>query len=374
MFGKGIKLFELFGFEVKIDWSWIIIAVLITWSLSTGYFPFAGPGYSTGTYWAMGIVGALGLFFSVIVHELTHSIVARSRGMPMKGITLFIFGGVAEMGDEPPDAKTEFMMAIVGPLSSIVLGLVFYGISKAGAGFWPPPVTAVLWYLALINWILAAFNLLPAFPLDGGRVLRSILWGAKGSLKWATRVSSSIGMLFGFLLIGFGLWRMFYGNFFGGMWMILIGMFLESAARTSYQQLIAREALKGEPVRRFMNSSPVTVAPSVSVDHFVEDYVYRHHYKMFPVVSAGDLVGCVSVNEVKEIPREEWKYKTVGELSTRCSTDNTIPPEADAARALSVMSRTGKSRLMVVDRGQLLGIIALKDMLHFISQRMALEE
>jgi Zn-dependent protease len=192
MFGKRIRLFKLFGFEVRIDWSWIILAILVAWSLSVGFFPFRFRNLSTETYWLMGIVGALGLFFSIIFHEMSHSLVARRYGMPMKGITLFIFGGVAEMGEEPSSAKTELMMALAGPISSIVMALVFYGISLLGRqGEWPQPVIGVIQYLSYINGLLAGFNLIPAFPLDGGRILRSILWGWKSNLRWATRISVS---------------------------------------------------------------------------------------------------------------------------------------------------------------------------------------
>ena len=198
MFGHRMKLFKLLGFEVRIDASWIVIAVLVTWSLAKGAFPSWYPNLTPATYWIMGVVGALGLFVSIVAHEFCHSLVARKFGMPMKGITLFIFGGVAEMGDEPPTAKAEFMMAIAGPLSSLAIGGCCYLIYLLGLqSQWPTPVNAVNYYLFYINVILAAFNLLPAFPLDGGRVLRSILWGAKGNMRWATRVSSSIGSAFG---------------------------------------------------------------------------------------------------------------------------------------------------------------------------------
>ena len=205
MFGRSMKMFKLLGFEVKIDLSWIVIAVLVTWSLAKGAFPAWYPNLTPMTYWTMGVVGALGLFVSIVAHEFCHSLVARQYGMSMKGITLFIFGGVAEMGDEPPTAKAEFMMAIAGPLSSLAIGGIFYLVYRGGeAGGWNTPVNAVTYYLFYINFILAAFNLLPAFPLDGGRVLRSILWGAKDNLRWATRVSSSIGSAFGLGLIFLG--------------------------------------------------------------------------------------------------------------------------------------------------------------------------
>jgi Zn-dependent protease/predicted transcriptional regulator len=375
MFGKRIKLFKLLGFEVRIDWSWIIIALLITWSLSKGLFPSYYKNLSTQTYWWMGIIGALGLFLSIIAHEFSHSLVARKYGIPMKGITLFIFGGVAEMDEEPPSPKVEFMMAIAGPLSSITIALIFYGIHAIGkqSGL-AEPINGVVGYLGWINAILAGFNLLPAFPLDGGRILRSILWGAKKNLRWATYISSRIGAGFGIFFIILGVIQVFRGNFVGGMWWFLIGMFLQGAAKASYQQLITRKALEGEPIRRFMKTDPVTVSPSISLEQLVEDYVYKYHFKMFPVVEDSDrLLGCVTTKQVKEIPREDWGRKTVGEFAAQCSPENSIEPQADAMKALSIMNQTGNSRLMVVEKGRLVGIIALKDLLELLSLKVELE-
>jgi len=375
MFGKRIKLFKLLGFQVSIDLSWIIIAVLIAWSLSTGLFPFHYKHLSVETYWIMGIVGAVGLFLSIIVHEFSHSIVARRYGMPMKGITLFIFGGVAEMGDEPPSPKAEFMMAVVGPISSIVIAMIFYGIYRAGlGGILTEPVIGVVGYLAWINGILAAFNLIPAFPLDGGRILRSIIWGIKKNLRKATRISSNIGAGFGILLIVFGVFSILAGNFVGGMWWFLIGMFLQGAARASYQQMVLRKAFAGEPLERFMKSDPVTVSPALSVKDLVEDYVYKFHFKMYPVVEDDNrLVGCITTKQIKEIPRKEWSETKVGQIADQCTEENTVTPQTDAVEALSAMHRTGNSRLMVVEGNRLVGVIALKDMLQWLSLKMDLE-
>ncbi len=374
MFGKRITLFKLFGFAVHIDLSWIIIAVLVTWSLAVGLFPFQYRGLSPGTYWIMGIAGALGLFASIIFHEMSHSLVARRFGIPMKGITLFIFGGVAEMDDEPPSPRAEFMMAIAGPLSSLFLAAAFYGLYLFGAQRgWPAPFNGVVGYLGLINGVLAVFNLIPAFPLDGGRVLRSILWGWRNDLRWGTRISSAIGSGFGIFLIFVGVLNALRGNFIGGVWQFLIGMFLRDAARMSYQQLLARQALEGETVRRFMQTDPVTVSPSVTLARLIEDYVYRHQFKMFPVVEGGELVGCIDLNQVKEIPRDAWPRRTVGEMARGCSGENTISPETDAVKALSKMNRTGRTRLLVVDRGKLVGILSLRDLLRFLSLKIELE-
>ena len=376
MFGRRFNLFKLFGFEVRIDLSWIIIAALITWSLAVGFFPFRYRDLSPQIYWLMGVVGAIGFFLSIILHEMFHSLVAKRFGIPMKGITLFIFGGVSEMGEEPTSAKAEFWMAIVGPLSSIAIATASYGVHiLCVQSDWPESVNGVVLYLAYINAMLAAFNLIPAFPLDGGRMLRAALWGWKKNLRWATRVSSGIGSGFGMLLILLGLFQFFAGNFIGGVWSFLIGMFLQNAARMSYQQLLMRKALEGEPVRRFMKTDPVTVPPSVSIQQLVEDYIYKYHFKMFPVVEDTDkLVGCITTKQVQEIPREEWSRIRVGEVANQCSPQNTIEPQVDATQALSIMARTGSGRLIVIEKGRIVGVITLKDMLKFLSLKLELEQ
>jgi Zn-dependent protease/predicted transcriptional regulator len=375
MFGRSIKLFTLFGFEVKIDLSWIIIAVLVTWSLAAGFFPYLYHHFSTETYWLMGVIGALGLFLSVIFHEFCHSIVARQLGLPMKGITLFIFGGVAEMGDEPPNAKTEFLMAVAGPLSSLFIAGVFYLIYLGGTSAgWPLPVNGVIRYLAYINVLLAVFNILPAFPLDGGRVLRSILWGIKQDLRWATRVSAAVGSTFGIVLIVLGILQFIGGNFIAGLWWFLIGMFIRGAAQMSYQQVLVRNALQGESVRRFMNPNPITAPSSITVEQLVEDYIYKYHFKMFPVVDNGSLKGCVSTRQVKEVPRENWNQETVGELANQCSLENTISPETDAVQALAMMNKSGNSRLLVVEGHKLVGVLTLRDLMKFLSLKVELEK
>jgi Zn-dependent protease/CBS domain-containing protein len=375
MFGKKIHLFTILGFDVSIDFTWLFLAVLVTWSLARGLFPVWFGNYSTATYWWMGAAGALGLFLSIVFHEFWHSIVARRFGLPMKGITLFIFGGVAEMEDEPANAKTELLMAIAGPLSSVVLGMIFLLVVWLGQIIrWPEPISGVLLYLGWLNLVLAVFNLLPAFPLDGGRVLRSILWYAKGNLRWATRVASMIGSGFGMFLILIGLLSFISGGFITGIWYFLIGMFIRGAALTSYRQVLVRNALSGETIAHFMQPDPITVPPSVSIRDLVDNYFYRYHYKMFPVSQDGVLTGCITSNEVKNIPREEWGTLHVGDVLVPCSIDTTVAPDTDAMKALSLMNKTGRSRLMVVDGDRLVGVITLKDMLKFLNLKIDLEE
>jgi Zn-dependent protease/predicted transcriptional regulator len=374
MFGRRITLFKMLGFEVKVDASWLIIAVLIVWSLAIGIFPNQLPGLPAATYWWMGIFGALGLFGSIVVHELSHSIVARRNGLAMKGITLFVFGGVAEMEGEPQNPKTEFLMAIAGPLASAAIGFVFYAIGLAAATAWPVEVLAVVNYLASINWLLAAFNLIPAFPLDGGRVLRAALWQRTGNLVRATRIAAFAGSIFGALLIAGGIFQLFSGYFVGAVWWFLLGMFLRGISTASYQRVLMQSVLEGEPVRRFMNPNPVTVKPDISVQELVDDYIYKYHHKMFPVVTdSQQLVGCVSTEQVKELPRSEWSRHSLQEIAKACSPQNTISPDTDAAKVLSIMSRAGDRGLIVVDNNRVVAFVSHQDLLHFLSTKLELE-
>jgi Zn-dependent protease/CBS domain-containing protein len=375
MFGRKIPLFRLFGFSVGIDASWFIIAALIVWSLAMGVFPQQVPGLARSTYWWMGIVGALGFFGSIVIHELFHSLVARRFNLPMNGITLFVFGGVAEMGGEPQNPKVEFLMAIAGPITSVILAFLFRGLAHAGNGIWPDSAVAILSYLGWINLLLAVFNMIPAFPLDGGRVLRSALWHFQGNLQRATRIASAIGTGFAVFLMVVAVWELFAGSFISAMWLFLIGMFLQKASQASYRQVVIRAALAGEQVKRFMHSGPITVPPGISIQQLVDDYIYRYHFKMFPVVTSDDrLEGCITTRDVKSIPREEWPQHRVEEVVKPCSDANTISPDADALNALSKMQETGQSRLLVTDRDRhLLAVVSIKDLVRFLASKLELE-
>ncbi len=266
------------------------------------------------------------------------------------------------------------MIAIAGPLVSIMIAGTCFALGIAGTAMnLPKAIPIVVSYLASINGLLVAFNLIPAFPLDGGRVLRAVLWSLKGSLKWATRITCAIGSAFGFLLIMLGVLSVVAGNFIGGMWWFLIGMFLRGAAQMSYQQLLVRRALEGEPVSRFMQPQVHTVPPNVSVEDFVDNYVYRYHHKMFPVADDGTLVGCMTTRKIRDLPQSEWSEHTVQEVAEVCSDENTIDADADATEALAKMSQNGHSRLIVVHNGELRGVIGLKDMMKFISLKVELE-
>ncbi len=374
MFTKKIKILKLFGIPIYLDLSWFLIVLLITWSLASNVFPQFYEELSTSTYWLMGLAGALGLFVSILAHELGHSLVAREFNVPMRGITLFIFGGVAEMTEEPPSAKAEFFVAIAGPVVSVAIAVGCYLLAMFGSALLPTPIVGVLWYLGVINAVLVGFNLIPAFPLDGGRVLRSILWYVRGSLRWATKITSTIGAGFGMFLILLGILGFIQGNIIGGMWQVLIGIFLRNAAMMSYQQVLIRRALEGESIDRFMNSDPISVSPSISIGQLVEDYIYRYHHKMFPVTDDGKLLGCITTREVHQVPREQWGTRAVGDVLRPCDEENTIERGSDAMQALSRIGQGQQSRLMVVQNGQLQGILSLKDLLQFISLKVELED
>lgn len=374
MFQYRVTLFRLLGFAVRVDASWLLLAFFITWSLARGYFPGLLPGRSLATYWWMGAAGALGLFISILLHEFSHSLVARRYGLPIRGITLFIFGGVAEMETEPPSAKSEFLMAIAGPIASLVIGALCYLGSLSASTTVSGPVDAVLHYLGVINIVLGVFNLAPAFPLDGGRVLRAALWQWHGDLRRATRISASIGRGFGAWLIIMGVFSALAGNLLGGVWWFLIGLFLMQSAAASYQHVLLRQVLEGERVRRFMTAGPTSVPAEATVAHLVEDYIYRHDYKVYPVLQDGRPVGCIHTGQVKTVPRDEWERRTVSELMQPLGADNTIEADADALQALARMTRSDNSRLLVMEGGTLVGVIALKDLLQFFHLKVDLEE
>jgi Zn-dependent protease len=375
MFARRLKLFSLAGFPVYVDWSWGIIALLVAWSLAQGLFPGALPGHSPSLYWLLGSFSSAGLFASIVLHEVAHSVVARRFGLRIKSITLFVFGGVAEMADEPPTARAEFWMAVAGPAMSVILAGVFWG---AGALFANDVPFFLQWavvfsYLARLNLALALFNLIPAFPLDGGRVFRAALWARRKDLRSATRTTSAIGSIFGSFLILFGVYQFIQGSYVGGMWLVLIGLFLRSAARSAYQNVLVRDALEGAAVLKIMRENPITVAPALTVAQLVEDYVYRYHHRLFPVVHGDALKGSVSTREIREVPREKWADTRVEEILIPASSHTTIKPNVTATRALTRMQEAGQSRLMVVDGHRLVGMLTLRDLLAYLAVRGELQ-
>jgi Zn-dependent protease len=374
MFGKYLTLFEIFGFKVRLNLNWIFLAALVTWSLAQGYFPSYYLGLADATYWWMGAFGALGLFGSILFHELAHSLVARHYGLQIRSITLFIFGGVAQMDEEPSSPKVEWLVAIAGPISSFVLSAACYLAFAAGYRIHLPIVPlGVIGYLAFVNSLLGGFNLIPAFPLDGGRVLRAGLWQWKKDLGRATRWASRAGSLFGLMLMLSGIFHVVTGNFVVGVWLFVVGLYLRGAAGASYYQVVARTKLEGQPIRRFMMPNPETVSSDLPIDVLVEEHFYRSLHEMYPVMDNERLIGCVNSKQVAGIPRDQWKQLTVRDIVTPCSAENTVAADADARAALLIMNRTGAGRLLVMDGERLAGVVTLKDLLKLLALKLDLE-
>lgn len=367
MNGKSLTLIKVFGLDIKVNITWVFIALLLSWALAQGYFPAVYEGFTTATYWWMGVVGVIGLFVSIVLHELAHSLVARSFGMEMKGITLWLLGGVAEMADEPPHPKAEFFMAIAGPILSVVLAILFLGASALFAGNGYTPFGAVLRYLGMLNLILAAFNMIPAFPLDGGRVARAALWAWKGDYYWATDVASRMGSIFGITLMVFGVVGALTGAGLTMLWWVILGMFVRFAADSSRFQMQTRHALSGRSVHDLMTTKPVTVRRDATVSELIEDWIYKYTFEFFPVVEGDELLGSVSLREVRQVPSDQRPRVTVGEIMVPASDENTIDAGASASDALGKMQGTGNSLLLVTSNGALVGVIGSKDLMKIVA-------
>ena len=374
MFGSSLTLFRIFGLEIRVNLSWAFIALLIAWSLASGYFPALHKGLPHATYWAMSILAVFGIFASIVIHEVAHSLVARAFGVPMKGITLHMFGGAAEMEAEPASAKAEFWMAIAGPLASLAiaallgLGVVLIEPPEEAAG------TIVVGYVAMLNLVLAIFNLLPAFPLDGGRVLRAGIWAATGDVDRATRLASRIGAGLGLGLSFLGFFQILAGDLGGGLWTVLIGFFIRSAASTARVDLETRRMLAGRPIGAFMTADPVTVPFDMTLATFVEEVVYRTRHDTYPVVDGtGRPRGLVAVGDLHKVERDAWDRTAVIEIMAPLDQDATVASTADAVGALDLMRKLNQSRLLVVDDGRLVGLLTLKDLLATLALRMELE-
>ncbi len=368
------RLFRIAGIEIGVHYTWLFIFILISWSLAQGLFPQQYPGWNAGTYWAMGIFTALCLFISVLLHELAHSLVAQARGMKVGSITLFIFGGVSNLEEEPKKPKTEFAMAIIGPVTSLVLGGIFWGIAIGLAGTsvsfidlingskFSSPVAVVVGYLAWINILLAIFNMIPGFPLDGGRVLRSIIWGSTGSVRKATNVAAIIGRLFGWAFIAYGLFLVLGGNWLGGIWIAFIGWFLSSAADASRRDMTLREHLGSIKVKDVMNTEPGGISPQTTVEEVVNNIFRRLHGRAVPVCVNDRIFGIVTIDDLKKVPREEWAVTPVERIMTR-EPLYTVSPEDGVYNAFKMIAQHSINQVLVTLDGKCIGLLSRADII-----------
>lgn len=368
MFTKAVRLFDIFGFQIKVDPSWLLIAALVVWTLSAGYFPERVPGLGRSDYLGLSVVAMLAFFGGLILHELAHSLVARRFGLGIGGITLFIFGGVAELDEEPVSPVSEFWIAIAGPAMSLALAalawLTHLALKDAEVS---APMQAVFEYLAVINLILAVFNLLPAFPLDGGRVLRAALWRASGDLVRATRNASTISELVAYALIALGLVSLFSGGTVGGLWQILIGFFLMSAARGTYQQLLVKSALGNRTVGRMMTEDVRQAGPDDTLSRIVDEIMLAQAISFVPVTEGEHLLGYVDTNLVRRIDRENWDNTHVGDIFIASDSENTVRPDLPADALLQRIAKTGRRKYLVAEKERFLGVITLTDLLSYLA-------
>jgi Zn-dependent protease/CBS domain-containing protein len=346
------QLGTIMGIPIRMHFSWLLVFGLITWSLSTQYFPAAAPDLPKASYWIKGLLAALLLFGSVAFHELAHSWVARRYGMSIAGITLFIFGGVAELEGEIPHPKAEFRIALAGPLSSLFLALLFFVFTLQTAG----GIQALFFYLAQINLILGVFNLVPGFPMDGGRILRSAIWSRKKDFSYATRKASGIGRKIGLFFIFFGIFSLF-GRMPGGLWLMLIGWFLYTAAQASYQQATLQQSLSGIKVKDIIIRDLITLPSTISLEEAVTDYFLKHGFGGFPVTQNGRFLGFITLKEIKNVRREEWGSVKVSEVTIPHQEKWAVSLEDDALKSLELMIKEDKGRIAVMDQGVLIGMI-----------------
>ena len=363
----SFRLGRFFGIEVGVNWSWLVVFALIVWTLATGIFPAQDPGLSRGAYVAMAIVAAVLFFTSLLLHEFGHALVARRAGMQIEGITLWLFGGVAKFRGMFPSAGAEFRIAVAGPAVSLALGLAFTLVAwRAGL---PTAVDGVVAWLGYINLSLLVFNLLPALPLDGGRVLRSALWYFRRDFAWATHIAAQIGRGFGYLLIAGGVFLFIFQGAFGGAWLAFIGWFLLQAAGAEDRYLVAQRALGGLRVRDLMVRDPVTTHPDVTIGEFMDETVRNRRFTTYPVTEDGRAVGLLPFRCVAEVPRREWDVRTVRECMLPLENVPVVDEDEPLVDAASELGERGINRGLVLDGERLVGLLSMTDVVRAFEVR-----
>jgi Zn-dependent protease/CBS domain-containing protein len=372
---SGFRAGSITGIEIRIDYTWFVIFALILWTLTRGVFPGMYPSQPAHTYLLMGAAGTLLFFASLLAHELAHSMVALSRGIGVESITLFIFGGVAQAKEEFRTPGDEFLVAAAGPVMSLALAGAFQALvwATVQAGV-SPAVTSVASYLALINFVLAVFNLFPGFPLDGGRLLRAIVWKRTGDVRRATRIASDGGKAFGFMLMALGLLNLFAGNPLGGAWLVFIGWFVRMAADASYVQQELRSAMEGATARDVMTADPQTVTPGETLQHFLDDYVLHGRHHSYPIVDRARPLGLITLDRVRSVPKQDWPSRTVHDAMVPLSAEIAVAPDDDMTEALQKLNASPLGRVLVTQDGRLVGLISQSDIARWLERVRVREE
>ena len=356
------------GILIEVNISWFVIFALVTYSLASGYLPVYYPDFDTATRWILGGIISLLFFISVLLHELSHSLISTGLGIPVKNITLFIFGGVAQIEKEPDEPGKELKIAIAGPAMSLLLSVLFLLLSKTSVYLGAPePAAAAFTYLSDINLTLALFNLFPAFPLDGGRILRAVIWHFSKNLQKATRISSAMGELFGYSLIAIGVFLLLNNNIINGLWLLFIGWFINQMSKQSYQSMLISDIFKNIQVSKFMTDKVVTVDYNISVQELIEDYFYKYKFAIFPVKQNDEIVGIVLADSIKQLQKESRLSTSVGEITTSLTDNLVVSADDTVTAAMTKLSANGIGRVIVMDHGNLLGIVSNTDILNYIS-------
>jgi Zn-dependent protease/CBS domain-containing protein len=364
MFRHTIPIGRVLGIPIDLDYSWFLIAALITWMLAANYYPAEFKGGTSAEYWLMGAVTAVLFFGSIVVHELAHSWVALRYKIPVQRITLFVFGGVSQIAGEPPSASAEFLIAVVGPLTSFALAAIFFLLEPLLVSV--PPALAVAKYLALINGLLGVFNLIPGFPLDGGRVFRAIVWGVNKNFRRATLIAASTGRFFGFLFIIVGVWQALRGNVINGLWIAFIGWFLESAAGAQVQQQIVQGLLVGHKVSEAMGNACTHVSGDTTLQKLIDQEVLSHGRHCFLVDRGDRVVGLLTLHNIKEIPRPSWATTTAAQAMIPIEKLNRIDPKAELWTAMEKMGRDGINEMPVMLGNNLVGLLSTGDIVKYL--------
>jgi Zn-dependent protease/CBS domain-containing protein len=364
----SFRIFRIAGIDINIHISWLIILVFLTFSLATGWFPIMYPGSSAVTYYLLGLIASILLFVSVLLHELAHSFVARSRGLHVRNIVLFIFGGVSNIEQEPQTPGVEFSMAFVGPLVSLLIGAVCYGLLLLVRGT-HSLIVPVLTYLALMNVILGIFNLLPGFPLDGGRVLRSIIWKATGNFQTATNITTFVGQVFAYLIILWGIFLFFAGNAFNGLIIIFTGWFLLTSAQSARSQSALDTAFRGVTVNQIMNTNVMTVPANISLQKLVDEYFLPRGLRSAFVMQGDQLAGLITLSDVRHVQRDQWPQTPVGFAMIPLERLHTITPQQNVKDVLPLMTGQDVNQLAVVQDGQLAGVLTREGILRSLEIR-----
>ena len=362
----SLRLGRIAGIEIGIHYTWLLALVIFTWLLGQSYFPTAYPGWKTYSYWIAGFLATFLIFISVLIHELAHSLVAKARGLPVSSITLFILGGVSNLTDEPEKPGIEFLMAIAGPGTSLLLAGIFWGIWYL-LGNQVIFIKAIIGYMAMANALLAGFNLLPGFPLDGGRVFRSILWRTTGNLLKATNIAAIVGRIFGWVFMALGVWFAFFiqGGFLNGLWFVFIGWFLNSAADNSRYEATLREHLTGVLVGQVMEKDIESVNPSTTVSALVQTIFIQKRKRAIPVTDGDNLVGVVTISDVKGLPQEKWQITPVSQMMHR-EPIHAVKPEDDLNVAMKLIAQYDLNQIPVLTQGKLVGVLTRADVINYL--------